>query len=292
MRIVVVIPIYNGLADTLACLESLFQFEPHAEVVVADDASTDDSPSRIRAAYSNVEVVSLPENRGFGAASNAGLARAFAKGADAAFLVNNDTLVTHGMLETLVECLKAHPNAGLVAPMILAHPSGEVWSAGGVCRLEDGSSENLVVRASDKPYETDWLTGCAYLMTRETFERVGGFDESLHMYVEDLDLSLRIRQAGFRLIVEPRATLHHKVSQTFSLMSPVKHYYKIRNLLAVMRRNLEAAEFKRARARLIRRAWERLVKDTARRGWLGIQRFAAVRRAVRDEASGRMGRAD
>ncbi len=290
MKTVVVIPIFNGLDDTAACLESLFAMRPEVEVILADDASTDGSAAALTAKFPSIEVVALETNLGFGAASNRGLARAFARGADAVLLANNDTLFTPGLLDRLESTLAETPDAGLVAPLIRAYPGGEIWSAGGICRLEEGSAENLVAAEGEAPYLTDWLTGCAYLMPRKVFDQVGGFDERFFMYGEDVELSLRIREAGYRLIVEPRALLHHRVSQFFSLLSPVKHYYKVRNLLEILDRHLEPSLRSAARRRVRRRAWERLVKDTYRHGWLGVQRFLAVRRAFRDQAAGRLGR--
>lgn len=290
MKVSVVIPIYNGFEDTQECLESLFRFNPGTSVVIVDDASNDGSLSQLQASFPDIEGLRCEYNVGFGAASNAGLKKAFDGGADFALLVNNDTLFTEGLIDKLLETGRANPDAGLVAPLIRAYPSGEIWSAGGTARLEEGRADNLVEVQSDEPYETDWLTGCAYLMPREVFEKVGGFDERFFMYAEDLEFSLRVRAAGYRLIVEPRALFHHKVSRTSSMLSPAKHYYKIRNQLEVMSRRLDPAAFAQARSHMMRRAWVRLVKDTYRQGWQGVQRFFAVRHAMRDQREGRLGR--
>lgn len=211
-QVSIVIPVFNKLEYTLACLASLVE---HAgavpfEVIVVDDGSSDGSAARL-GQIENLQLVQNARNLGFVGSCNAGAA--VARGELLLFL-NNDTLATAGWLEALVDCLRTAPEAGLVGAR-LVYPDGRLQEAGGIV-FSDGSGWNTgrFEDPSDPRYafrrEVDYCSGAAILLPRGLFERIGGFDDRYApAYYEDTDLAFAVREAGLRVYVEPAATVVH-----------------------------------------------------------------------------------
>lgn len=231
-RVSIVIPVYNKIAYTSACLRSIAE---HAgatpfEVVVVDDGSSDRTPQRL-ADVAGIRVLRNAENLGFIGSCNAGAAAA--AGEHLLFL-NNDTVVTAGWLEALVRCLDEAPRAGLVGAK-LVYPDGRLQEAGGIV-FDDGSGWNYgrFEDPADARYgfrrEADYCSGAAILIRRELFERLGGFDRRYApAYYEDTDLAFAVRAAGLKVYYEPAATVVHfeGVTSGTDVASGTKRYQVI-----------------------------------------------------------------
>jgi GT2 family glycosyltransferase len=206
--VAVVIPNYNGarwLPGVLASVAA--QTVAPAEVLVVDDGSTDDSAAIAEAA--GARVLRLAENGGFARAANAGLA---AVGAEAVALVNTDVVLDAEWLERAASALGA--SAGAVATKMLdLDDPGVLYSAGDVLR-RDGVCEQRGrferdTGAYDEPGEVFSACAGAALYRRAAVLGAGGFDERLGMYLEDVELGLRLRLAGWSCAWEPRAVARH-----------------------------------------------------------------------------------
>jgi GT2 family glycosyltransferase/glycosyltransferase involved in cell wall biosynthesis len=211
-QVSIVIPIHGKLAYTLACLRSLARHGAKAafEVIVVDDASPDDS-ARILAQVEGLRLLRNPHNLGFVDSCNAGAAAA--QGEYLLFL-NNDTQVTAGWLDALLDCFSERPDCG-IAGARLVYPDGRLQEAGGLV-FADGSCWNTGrFEARDAPaYQyrrrTDYVTGACLLIRREVFDRVGGFDTRYRpAYYEDTDLAFAVRQLGLAVYYEPASTVIH-----------------------------------------------------------------------------------
>ncbi len=240
----IVISNYNGWQDTLACLESLrAQTWQDFEVLLLDDASTDDSVQRLQSA-AHRQVVFLPqkENRGFAAVNNLGMRRALADGADWVMLLNNDTVCAPDMLEKL---MTQTPPEGVSCPkMLFMDPPDEIWFAGGTLDRRTGKVVHLGGHAKDGPAYSEkkqvgFITFCCVLLPRSVIEKVGYLDEDLFMYCEDVDYCIRLTEAGVPLWYLPDAVLHHKAGGTAGGMLSV--YYITRNTLTLRCRGRGAA---------------------------------------------------
>jgi|WetSurMetagenome_2_1015567.scaffolds.fasta_scaffold19268_3 GT2 family glycosyltransferase len=210
---------WNGKSDTLECLASLRKVDmPDLKVIVVDNGSSDGSVEAIRSEHPWVEIVALAENRRFAGGNNAGIKHALIRGAEYLLLLNNDTFVAPDFAAHLLRRLTTEPRCGLVAPKIYyAAPSDLLWFAGGVISFWTGTMRHMGIRERDHgqydvPCDIDYATGCCIMTSREVVEKVGMLDESFFIYTEDADWSMRIREAGYRVIYEPGARIWHKVS--------------------------------------------------------------------------------
>lgn len=240
----IVISNYNGWKDTLACLESLRkQTFRDFEIILLDDASTDDSVARLREVRDeNLVFLPQPTNTGFAAVNNTGIRRALADGAQWVMLLNNDTVCAPDMLEKL---LAQTPPGGVSCPkMLFLDPADEIWFAGGTLDRRTGKVVHLGGHAKDGPAfsqkkQVGFITFCCVLLPRSVIEKVGYLDEDLFMYCEDVDYCIRLTDAGVPLWYLPDAVLHHKAGGTAGGMLSV--YYIIRNTLALRCRGRSAA---------------------------------------------------
>lgn len=238
----VVLANWNRTADTLECLESLTQQSyPNLRLLVVDNASTDGAPKLIEERFPQVEQVLNPKNLGFTGGYNAGMRASLQGGADFIFVLNNDTLLAPDTIQLLVDA-STPEDVGMVSPMIFfAVEPDKIWSAGGtVSRLTLEITDN---HGREKKFseitERDFLSGCAMLIKRPVLEKVGMFDDNFFWYYEDSDLSLRVRQAGYRLLLVPQAQIWHKVSMSSGGSdSPVERYFMGRNSTLFFRKHI------------------------------------------------------
>lgn len=243
-RVTVVVLSWNGTEQTLACLRSLSEATyPALSVVVVDNASADDVAAAVAHAFPDVRVIRLEENRGFSGGVNAGLAAALGDGTDHVLLLNNDATVEPGFLEPLVTAA-SDPGVGAVSSQILlSDPPHRVWYAGASYdprRGHQGRHEHYGEQRlpeSAPPYATDRACGGAMLVPRAAAERVGGLDDDLFAYAEDVDWSMRARAAGLSILVVPASVVYHGVSAASGgASSPNTLYYALRNGLVVAER--------------------------------------------------------
>ncbi|MGH8028503.1 MAG: glycosyltransferase family 2 protein, partial [Arenimonas sp.] len=216
-RASIVVPVHNGLALTLACLQSLARHRGAAsfEVIAVDDASSDDT-ARVLPGIPGLRTVRLDTNLGFIGACNTGAAHARGE-----FLVmlNNDTYVQPGWLEALLDTFAIHPDTGLAGSK-LVYPDGRLQEAGGIV-FADGSAWNYGRHGhpNDPRYnfvrEADYCSGAAIAVPRALFAGLGGFDRLYTpAYYEDTDLAMRVRQRGLKVRYQPASVVVHHEGAT------------------------------------------------------------------------------
>jgi GT2 family glycosyltransferase len=233
---------WNGRDDTLACLHSLRAATyPELSVVVVDNASTDGGPDAVAAEFPEATLIRLDENRGFAGGVNVGVDAALGAGADLVLLLNNDATVDAGFLEPLVAAVE--PGIGAACSQILDDEGSTVWYAGATYDPRRGHQGRHTgyggppIPASVAPYVTDRACGGAMLVPRAALELVGPLDEALFAYAEDVEWSLRARDAGLRIVVVPASVVRHRVSaSTGGPSSGDSIYYALRNGLVVAER--------------------------------------------------------
>ena len=293
----VVVVNWNGFRDTLECLESLRVALPRAgRVFVVDNGSTDDSVVRIldwaqsvgeNATSANGEcdasqtawlvIVRAGRNLGFAGGNNVGLRCLRADPQITHFLLlNNDATVAADFFAKIVDAARARPDAGLIGATIYEHPNRDkVWYAGGR-EIRGRALIAHLERVPDAaiPVETEFVTGCAMLISRQTMQQIGPLAECYFpLYMEDAEYSLRARRAGLPAVFAPKARVYHKVGATVGKAetSPVVTRAQVRHRILYVRRNFPPLQRAVALAYLAITKPGKAVIETARgkprQGW-------------------------
>lgn len=208
----IVIPVYNQIHYTYACLLSILENTKDVsyEVIIADDVSTD--ATKDLGNYTENLVISRNQtNQGF--LRNCNQAASKARGRYLMFL-NNDTKVTPGWLSSLVNLMESDPSIGMAGSK-LVYPDGRLQEAGGII-WSDGSGWNYGrLDDPDKAEynyvkDVDYISGAAILLPVKLWNQIGGFDDRFApAYCEDSDLAFEVRKAGYRVVYQPLSKVIH-----------------------------------------------------------------------------------
>jgi GT2 family glycosyltransferase len=236
----IVIPSCNGLGHLQRCLPSVCRFAPvGTQILVIDDASTDDTASWVRHCHPGIELERLGTNLGFCGAVNAGLERARGEVVE---LLNNDTEVSEGWAEASLRHF-ADPTVGSVAPLAVRmddpqtidSAGQEYHTCGWACERLHGhalATEDL------SPREVFGASASCGFYRRDALQKVGGLWTICAAYIEDTDLAFRLRWAGYRCIFEPASRVAHKGSASYGRQSDRQVFLISRNEEMVFWANL------------------------------------------------------
>jgi N-acetylglucosaminyl-diphospho-decaprenol L-rhamnosyltransferase len=219
----IIIVSYNARQHLQDCLESLTTSPPSTphEIIVVDNASPDDSVAMVRSRWPNVTVIAQPANAGFAAANNAGI-RASTR--ELVLLLNNDTVVPAGAIDSLVVRLFARPDVAVAGPRLVdaaGHPElsfGRMISPFNELRQKVMlalyrrgvvSVSTWVERETRREQLVDWVSGACLLVRRADAEAAGLLDERYFLYTEDVDFCAAIRAMGRHVLFTPAAHVVH-----------------------------------------------------------------------------------
>ncbi len=254
-HISIIIVDYNSHDHTLECLDSLQELRTtnfSHSIVVVDNGSKE--PMRLPKRLQNrkTEIVRSAPNLGFTGGNNLGIYYAIEKyNSEYILLLNNDTTVDPHFLQNLVNCSIDQPRSGIICPKIYFSPKKEhhydsyqskdrgnvLWYAGGsidwkhLAAFHRGVDEVDRGQFDNQTY-SDFATGCAMLISREVLEKVGPFDKRYFLYLEDVDLSMKVAAAGYDIGFCPKSVVWHKnAGSSGGAGSRVHDYYQTRNRL-------------------------------------------------------------
>jgi len=232
-KLFVIILNFNNQKLIIPCLESLIKAYPKIKIIVVDNASIDNSLQCIDSLkYERLKIIRNEKNLGFAKAVNKGIKLALKQGAEGVLLLNPDTLPSRGFLEPLL----ANP-AEIAGPILKFQRNGQwVYDFGGKVSFWIGRTKHL---ESPSPrtyqfnkstygynmYSIDYVSGCAMLIRRAVFEKIGLLDEKYFLFFEDADFCLRAKKAGFKVALEPKSMILHKLSE--GKAKPLKSMYHL-----------------------------------------------------------------
>lgn len=239
-----IIVTYNSRAHLAECLESLCHLspEPTHEILVLDNASTDDSPAvaeSVAAQQPHVRVIRSETNRGYAGGVNAALAHAHGQ---YIAVLNPDMAVTPDWLAPLVAFLESHPNVGAVNPLVVLQDDETLVNAAGQnvhvtgLGFNRGLGQPRARWAGQAPARVSGLQGGAFLIRRELLNQMGGWDASGFMYHEDVSLSWLLQLMGHDLYCVPTSIVTHAYHLS---MYPEKLFLLERNRWAMLVTHLQ-----------------------------------------------------
>jgi GT2 family glycosyltransferase len=232
---------YNGLTDSIDCIESLYKIDNFDEVkiIFVDNASKNDDGKVIKEKYTEVKVINSRVNRGFSVGNNLGITYALKEHFGYIVLLNNDTVVDSLMIEKLKECCTEN---SVVTPKMYYYSNRNViWYGGGRINRFTGNAQHYQMGCEDTHIseikDCSFATGCCIMIKSNTIEKIGLLNEDYFMYCEDTEFCIRLKLNGYNIQYVPDAKLWHKVSSsTGGSDSPFSTYYMTRNRLHYVKR--------------------------------------------------------
>ncbi len=280
-RLSVVIPNWNGKRYLGPCLDSLrAQTQPAIEVIIVDNASTDGSQQLVRAGYSEMRLIELPQNQGFTGACNRGMREA---AGEFVALLNNDTEVASDWAAQVIKALDEKPAAGLVACKMLLYDQRERLHTAGDFFAIDGSAGNRGFGEIDHgQYDGgDYVfsaCGGAAVYRSSLLAEIGFLDDDFFFLLEDVDIAWRAQLAGYSVWFAPGAVVYHHLSATGG--GKTASYYAGRNGIWLIAKNMPSG--------LLRKYWRRIVARQTRLFFDALMawRGEAARARLRGMAAG------
>lgn len=255
----IVILNWNGKNYLEKFLPNVISYSGDCRIIVADNASTDNSVQFIEANFPSVEIIINDQNGGFAKGYNDALKKIESK---YYLLLNSDIEVTPNWVEPLYKVIQETNVAGC-QPKVLSYTNRTQFehagAAGGYldrnyfpfCRGRIFEKFEQDQGQYDNETEIFWATGAALLIKSELFHKVGGFDEAFFAHMEEIDLCWRIKKQGFQFKAVPSSTIYHVGGGTLPYLSPKKSYLNFRNSLFMIIRNHEGLLFPKLFYRMI-----------------------------------------
>jgi hypothetical protein len=239
-KVYVILLNWNGYKDVDNCLRSLMKSSYEVEIVVVDNFSTERDIEKIVCDFPEVKFIQNIENSGFGKGNNLGINYALAEEADYVYILNSDTIVTENSIYTLLEFMENNTGTVAVSSLVLYGDDHDIiWYGGGDFSWRNGGSRsiraNSRLRNSDlnTPERVKFMTGCSMFIRASALKKIGGFDEHFFMYVEDVDMSIRLSELGSMYIIPDSIIFHYAHS---TAKKEIKE--KFRNLDSPLNPNL------------------------------------------------------
>ena len=252
-QVAVVILNYNGSQMLRRFLPSVLANSPESEVIVADNASTDDSVAVMRNEFPSVPLLLLDKNYGFAEGYNRALQQV---DAEYYLLLNSDVEVAEGWLAPLLEYMNVHEDVAACQPKLLSQKEKHLFeyagAAGGFldrygypfCRGRIFDA----VESDEGQYDTItdlfWATGAALMVRSADYWSAGGLDGTFFAHMEEIDLCWRLRSRGRRVVCVPSGVAYHVGGATLSKSNPRKTFLNFRNNLLMLYKNLPANELR------------------------------------------------
>lgn len=252
-KVAVVILNWNGADWLEKFLPSVVKHSPSvvADVIVADNGSTDSSLTLLQNHFPTVQVIRFDKNYGFAEGYNLSIARL---SHPYTVLLNSDVEVTDGWLEAPLNLLEKDPTVAAVQPKIIAERERDRFEYAGAsggfmdkygypfCRGRLFATIEKDKGQYDSPIDVLWATGACLFIRTDVYKAVGGLDATFFAHQEEIDLCWRMRNRGWRLVCTPQSVVYHVGGGTLNAESPRKTFLNFRNNLLMLYKNLPQNE--------------------------------------------------
>lgn len=246
-KVAIILVNWNSFDLTNDCINSLKEISyTDYDIIVTDNGSNDQSGQRLKQSHPEIILLESKTNTGYTGGNNLGLTYSLDNNYDYSLLLNNDTFVDSEFLSVLVNYMDEYPDTGVVQSKIFFnHNRSVIWNGGsfynkwlgltytkGYFRKDDKHSYNNIK-------EMDWATGCAFLTKNSILRQTGLLANNMFIYYEDVDLSFRIKELGYKIIYHPGSIVYHiagmankhKIKGPEGYINPIVHYLSQRNLI-------------------------------------------------------------
>lgn len=225
---------YNNYQVTLDCIRSILNSTYACDIIVVDNSENEDDYKKLKALDDQIIVLRPGSNVGFAAGNNLGLRTAIKHGYDYFVILNNDTVIDSSMID---ELKKYCDDKTICLPVMYYYYDKEkIWYAGGKINKYKGSVQHINAIISNRPYRTEYVTGCCFMISRNALIRTGFFDEQYFMYCEDWDFSMKLIANNYSALIVPQARLWHKVGESSKKISGSVIYYNNRNRIKLIKK--------------------------------------------------------
>lgn len=220
-KVIIIIVNWNGLEDTIECVDSVLKTEySNYDMVIVDNGSSSGDGKRLKERFGNINVVELKQNLGFANANNIGILIALAnQDTEYVLLLNNDTVVHPNFLKEMIKVTQSDHNIGIAGPKIYYYKDKRrIWYAGGKVNMyirhiqEAGKIDNGQYEETRK---TDYITGACMLISKNVFKKIGLLPREYFLGWEDIDFCLAARRKGYACVFVPHSHIWHKVSASY-----------------------------------------------------------------------------
>jgi len=235
---------WNLKEDTIECIASLIKAGASpSQIIIIDNGSTDGSIKAFNDNFANsIHIIEAKDNLGYAAGANLGIREAMRQKYQWFLLLNNDTIVAPDFIGEMQKAVGNNGGYSILTPIILYHATPTtIWSMGD--RRIDHTLLTInpyknyrVERNWPEIISVDFTSGCAMMVNRNVFEKIGMLDDSLFMYGEEVDFCWRATQAGFKFACYTSARMWHKVSQSSKIDRSGARYLQIKNQIHFYRR--------------------------------------------------------
>jgi len=247
MKIAVVILNWNGIQLLEKFLPSIVKYSPEATVYIADNASTDDSISYVKAFFPSIQIIKNDSNFGFAGGYNESLKHIEA---EIYALVNSDIEVTENWLKPILETFENEPKTAIIQPKILDYKRKEYFeyagAAGGFmdqygytyCRGRIFDTLEKDNKQYDDNREIFWASGACFFIRSAVYHELNGFDDDFFAHQEEIDLCWRAFNKGYKIKYNFESVVYHVGGATLQQGHPMKTYLNFRNSLLMLTKNL------------------------------------------------------
>ncbi|MDD4759727.1 MAG: glycosyltransferase family 2 protein [Bacteroidaceae bacterium] len=250
-KISVIILNWNGAAMMRRFLPSVVEHSAEAEVIVADNGSTDDSLEMLKEEFPTIRVIPFEKNYGFAEGYNKALEKIETP---YALLLNDDVEVTRDWLVPLLTFMESHPKVAACQPKLLSEKQRDHFEYAGAC---GGFLDYLgypycrgrmmeVVEKDEGQYDTPcaifWGSGAALMVRTAIYKEVGGLDRRFFAHMEEIDFCWRLRSRGHEIYCIPQSTVYHVGGGTLSKSNPKKTFLNFRNNLLMLHKNMPTGQ--------------------------------------------------